>query len=104
MPIVKCAGQMVVLDDEGFLTDPLQWTPAVAEVLAEEEGISPLSEEHWKVLTVCREEAARRGKSPGAWKLSRLSGVSIDDLKRLFASAPENLAARIAGLHKPELS
>lgn len=93
---------MVVLDDEGFLTDPLQWTPAIAEVLAEEEGISPLSEEHWKVLTVCREEAARRGKSPGIWRLSRLSGISVDDLRRLFAATPEKLAARIGGLRNPD--
>lgn len=96
------AGHTVEINDEGFLLDAAQWTPEVAEALAEEAGVGPLTDRHWKVLTFCREDAAREGQPPGLRRISKLSGVGMKDLYQLFPKGPGKLAAKIAGLPKPQ--
>lgn len=96
------AGKTITLNDEGFLTDSSQWTPAVAEEIARETGVSPLNERHWQVLTFCREDAAREGQPPGVRRIAKLSGVDMKQLYALFPKGPGKLAARIAGLPKPQ--
>ena len=101
MSVFECAGFTVDVNDEGFLTDSAQWTPAVAEAIADLVGIT-LTDEHWKVITFCREDAAREGQAPGLRRISKLSGVSTKDLYRLFPKGPGKLASRISGLPKPK--
>ena len=74
------------------------WTPDQAEVLARDAGIPRLTDRHWKVITLCREEAARSGGRPGIDRISELSGFNRDELHRLFPGEPDRLAALIAGL------
>jgi tRNA 2-thiouridine synthesizing protein E len=93
-------GHQVDVNAEGFLTDATQWTPEVGEAIAEEIGIG-LTPDHWKVITFCREDAAREGQPPGLRRISKLSGVGTKDLYTLFPKGPGKLAARIAGLPKP---
>lgn len=94
------AGRSVQTDDKGFLLDGSQWTPDVGEEIARELGIWPLTGEHWSVLTFCREDAAREGRSPGSRRIAKLSGVNRESLHRLFPAGAGKLAARIAGLPK----
>ena len=94
-------GHKVDVNPEGFLLDSSQWTPEIAEEIAKAMGIAPLSERHWKVITFCREDAAREGQSPGLRRIAMLSGVGIKELYQLFPKGPGKLAARIAGLPKP---
>ncbi len=94
-------GTKVDVNPEGFLLDSSQWTPQVAEELAKDAGVAPLTERHWKVITFCREDAARQGQSPGLRRIAKLSGVEMKELYRLFPKGPGKLAARIAGLPKP---
>ena len=96
------AGVSVDLNDEGFPVDASQWTPEVARELAHEEGIDNLTDKHWQVLTFCREDAAQQGQPPGLRRISKLSGVNMKDLYQLFPKGPGKLAARIAGLPKPQ--
>jgi len=96
------AGRVVELNDEGFLTDSSQWTPEVGEAIAKDVGVWPLSEKHWTVITYCREDAAREGQSPGMRRIAKSSGVSMKELYALFPKGPGKLAARIAGLPKPQ--
>ena len=95
------AGTQVEVNDEGFLVDKAQWTPAIAEEIARESGIS-LSERHWQVVTFCREDDAREGQAPGLRRVSKLSGVETRELYKLFPRGPGKLAAKIAGLPKPK--
>lgn len=95
------AGHSVETDDDGFLLDSSQWTPEVGEAIAREIGVWPLTEKHWSVITLCREDAAREGKSPGVERIARSSRISRKALHRLFLGEPGRLAARIAGLRKP---
>jgi TusE/DsrC/DsvC family sulfur relay protein len=93
-------GHQVTLNDEGFMTDATQWTPEIADAIAAEIGLT-LTPEHWKVITFCREDAAREGQPPGLRRISKLSGVSTKELYALFPKGPGKLAARVAGLPKP---
>jgi tRNA 2-thiouridine synthesizing protein E len=77
------------------------WTPETAEVLAREAGVDPLTDLHWKVIALCREEAARSGRPPDLRSLCDLSGLDGAALRRLFPDKPHRLAARIAGLPAP---
>jgi len=102
MPLREYAGHAVQVNDEGFLVEAAQWTPEVAEAIAREVGLAPLTPEHWKVITFCREDAAREGQPPGLRRISKLSGVVTKQLYALFPKGPGKLAARIAGLPKPQ--
>ena len=101
MPVVEFAGKDVEVTEEGFLTDSAQWTPEVGEAIATQVGVAALTAEHWKVITFCREDAAKEGQAPGLRRISKLSGVGTKDLYKLFPKGPGKLAARIAGLPKP---
>lgn len=100
--IIEYAGVPVEVNEEGFLLDPDQWTPEVAEAIAEELGIAPLTDQHWKVITFCREDAQKEGQAPGLRRISKLSGVDMKQLYQLFPKGPGKLASRVSGLPKPQ--
>lgn len=102
MPTRTYAGKEISLNSEGFLTNASEWTPGVAEEIAKETGIAPLNDKHWQVITFCREDAAREGEPPGVRRIAKLSGVEMKELYQLFPKGPGKLAARIAGLPKPQ--
>ena len=102
MPAIDYAGQTIEVNEEGFLTDSNQWTPEIAEEVAREVGIGNLSELHWKVITFCREDAAKQGQPPGLRRISKLSGVNMKELYQLFPKGPGKLAAKVSGLPKPQ--
>ncbi len=101
MPTVEYAGLAVETDAEGFMLDSSQWTTEIAEEMARELGVV-LEEKHWQVITFCREDAAQHGEPPGVRRISKLSGVTMKELYKLFPKGPGKLAARIAGLPKPK--
>ena len=92
----------IEVNAEGFLVDGSQWTPEIAEEIAGQAGIGPLTERHWKVIGFCREDAAREGQSPGLRRIAKNSGVGMKELYELFPKGPGKLAARVAGLPKPQ--
>jgi dissimilatory sulfite reductase related protein len=102
MPAFRYDGQSVEVNPEGFLLDSSRWTPELAEALARDSGVFPLTERHWKVLSFCREDAARQGQPPGLRRIAKLSGVEMKELYQLFPKGPGKIAARIAGLPKPQ--
>ena len=102
MPMHEYAGAQIDINPEGFLVNASQWTPAVGEALAEEVGIAPLTERHWQVLNFCRDDTETQGQPPGLRRISKLSGVPMKELYQLFPKGPGKLAARIAGLPKPQ--
>ncbi len=92
----------VKFDAEGFMADPNQWTPEIAAVLAQEEGIAPLTERHWAVIRFVRDEFAKSGQSPTLRTITKKSGVETKELYELFPKGPAKKVARIAGLGKPK--
>ncbi|WP_136246702.1 TusE/DsrC/DsvC family sulfur relay protein [Halomonas borealis] len=101
------ADARVGLDPEGYLVDIGQWSPAVAEALASEEGVI-LEAEHWEVLEVLRAFYAEYEMAPAMRPLVKAVGRDLGPdkgrsmhLMRLFPGSPAKRAARLAGLPKP---
>lgn len=92
----------ISFNEEGFMTDPHQWTPEIAEMLAKQEGIEQLTPEHWKIIEYCRQVGLASGKAPTLRQITTGTGISTKDLFALFPKGPAKKVARIAGLGKPE--
>ncbi len=101
MPTKSVAGTAVDTNDEGFFTNPDQWTEAMAPELAAAEGIEPLTDQHWTVIRFMRKEYAEKGTGPTVRVLGKTSGVTVKELYQLFPKGPAKIAARIAGIPKP---
>ncbi|RPH67796.1 MAG: TusE/DsrC/DsvC family sulfur relay protein [Burkholderiales bacterium] len=96
-------------DDEGYLIDPSDWNPEVAQMLAQRENVE-LTDDHWAVLRFMREYyddhqvpadarfvirflASERGKGDDA----------RDVLFALFPYGYVKQACRIAGMRRPRV-
>lgn len=101
------AGRSIALDQDGYLVELADWSPAVAEALAAGEELQ-LSAEHWEILELLRAFYSEFQLSPAsrplikyvALKLGPEKGNSLH-LNRLFKGTPAKLAAKLAGLPKP---
>jgi tRNA 2-thiouridine synthesizing protein E len=100
--VMTAAELQVKFDKEGFMTDPNEWTTEIAEVLAREEGIAPLTQRHWQVIRFVRDEYQRSGESPTLRTINKKSGIETKELYELFPKGPAKKVARIAGLSKPK--
>lgn len=102
MPVHDYAGTPVEINDEGFMTNADQWTPDIASAIAEEVGVGPLNDKHWQVIEYCRADAQEQGQPPGLRRISKFSGVNMKEIYQLFPKGPGKLAAKVAGLPKPQ--
>ena len=98
----EIAGKTVEVNDEGFLTNPAEWTKEIASELAKEEGIEELTDAHWTVIDFCRKSAEDSGSAPTLRTITSGSGVTTKQLFSLFPKGPAKKVAKISGLGKPE--
>lgn len=96
---------MVVLSDfkfdaDGYLVDEGTWTPELAHVIAEREGIT-LTDRHWVVINYARNEFKTKGEAPTLRNITKNTDVDTRELYSLFPGGPGKKAAMITGLHKP---
>jgi len=96
------AGKNVQVNEEGFMTNPAEWTKDIAVELAKEEGLLELTPAHWKVIDFARQKAVESGASPTLRTITSNAGVTTKELFSLFPKGPAKKVARIAGLGKPE--
>jgi len=94
-------GQVVSVNDEGFFTEPEQWTETMAPQIAKADGIDQLTDRHWQVVRFMRHEYQTKGTAPTVRVLGKVSGVSVRELYQLFPKGPAKIAAKIAGIPKP---
>ena len=92
----------IELDDQGHMTEPGQWNDKVAEALAEDEGIAPLTREHWVIIDFLREYHEEHDTAPMIRVLVKGTGVSLQKIYELFPSGPGKGACRVAGLPRPD--
>ncbi|MCY1263825.1 Sulfurtransferase TusE [compost metagenome] len=100
-------GQPIALDKDGYLQYLQDWSDAVAEALAHNEGLN-LTPAHWEILLLLREFYGEFQLSPAnrpliryvAQRLGPDKGNSLH-LNLLFKGTPAKLAAKLAGLPKP---
>ena len=100
-------GNEIETDSEGYLKDTTQWSEAMADVIAAQEGIT-LAVEHWEVVRFVREFYLEFNTSPAIRMLVKAMANKFGEEKgnsrylyRLFPKGPANQATKIAGLPKP---
>lgn len=89
------------VDEDGFIQDPEQWNEEVARALATTEGVTDLSESHWKVVHYLRKYFLEFGVAPMIRKLCKETGFTLKEIYELFPSGPAKGACKVAGLPKP---
>ncbi|EKQ6527705.1 TPA: sulfurtransferase TusE [Klebsiella aerogenes] len=100
-------GSEIETDSEGYLKETTQWSEAMAEVIAAQEGLS-LSVEHWEVVRFVRDFYLEFNTSPAIRMLVKAMANKFGEEKgnsrylyRLFPKGPAKQATKIAGLPKP---
>ena len=100
MPVNTLDGHQVHVNDEGFLTDPSEWSEELAVTLAAQIGLQ-LTDAHWKAIRFLRADYARQGETPTIRRVSTAGGIPVKELFSLFPQKPAKKMAYIAGLPKP---
>ena len=88
MPTATYAGHEASVNDDGFFTDPEQWTEDMAPEIAKAQGIDHLTDRHWQVIRFMRTQYHANGTGPTVRVLGKTSGVSIKELYQLFPKGP----------------
>ena len=86
------------LDERGYMTNPSTWTPDVAESLAHEQDMEELTDDQWKVLVYMRQYYLEFGIVPPVRKLSRETGFTLRQMKKMFPQGLAQGACKIAGI------
>lgn len=89
-------------DGDGFLIHPEMWTKEVADEIAKADGIENLSEQHWAVIRVIRQNYEEKGMAPMVRVICKETGLKLKDIYELFPLGPARGACRVAGLPKPD--
>ena len=96
------------LDKDGFLANLDDWNRDVAHQLAHMEGIE-LNQAHWEVLDALRDFYREFELSPAMRPLTKYLKQQLGTdkassiyLLTLFPGSPAKIAAKIAGLPRPE--
>ncbi len=101
---IEVDGKTIETTATGYLADETTWTEAVAEKLAEIEGLE-MTEKHWDVVNYLRDEHINNGGNQPNERtilkaLSKMWGskVSSKDTYEMFPGMPSKQGRKIAGL------
>ena len=101
MEVLELGGKQIEIDEDGFIQDPDVWDEGVAKSLAATEGVSDMTDEHWKVVNYLREYYLEYNMAPMIRKLCKTTGFKLKEIYDLFPSGPAKGACKVAGLPKP---
>lgn len=103
MPTIEHAGQVIEVNDEGFLVHPEQWNEDLASHLARsEENLEELTGEHWAVIRFIRQHYEENQSAPMVRSICKVTGLPLKKVYELFPSGPAKGACKLAGLPKPD--
>lgn len=88
-----------LFDKDGFFIDPGQWDSALAQRIADAEGMGELDAMQRELLLTLRDEFEKTGAVTALSHICHLNGLDPDCLHQLFRSPRQ--AWRIAGLPNP---
>jgi TusE/DsrC/DsvC family sulfur relay protein len=100
MPTTTIDGHTIHVNDEGFLTDPSEWSDELATALAAQIGLD-LTEDHWAAIRFLRDDYEREGETATLRRISVVGGIPTKRLFELFPQKPAKKLAYVAGLPKP---
>ncbi len=108
MNVLIVENRQINLDKDGFLVDLTDWSDAVAEALACNEGML-LSAAHFEIIHILRQFYNEYQLSPAMRPLVKYIGQQLGKdkgsslyLLSLFPGSPAKLASKLAGLPKPD--
>jgi tRNA 2-thiouridine synthesizing protein E len=101
MTTTTIAGHQVDVNEEGFLTEPDQWSEDLAPELAHLIGLE-LTDAHWRLIRFLREDYTAQGETATLRRVSTQTGTPVKDLFVLFPVKPAKKMAYVSGLPKPK--
>ncbi|MBW2618147.1 MAG: TusE/DsrC/DsvC family sulfur relay protein [Deltaproteobacteria bacterium] len=101
MAIVEHKDKSFEIDEDGFLQSFDQWNVDWVDLVKESEGITELTDEHWKVIHMLQDYYRKNGIAPMVRILSKVTGYKLKYIYELFPSGPGKGACQLAGLAKP---
>ncbi|MFH1677181.1 MAG: TusE/DsrC/DsvC family sulfur relay protein [bacterium] len=99
---MKVGEENIEFDHDGFMIDPALWNDKVACMIACEEGIDEMTEDHWKIVNFIRNYWLENDRAPAIRLICTEVGVGLRQIYKLFTSGPARGACRVAGLPKPD--
>jgi len=104
---IQVNGKVLDTDEEGYIQILAEWSPEVAELMAQEDECD-LSDNHWEVINFLREYYDEYQVAPAVRVLTKAIGKKLGKdkgntkyLYQLFPYGPAKQACRYAGLPKP---
>ena len=93
------AGVAVEVNDEGYFTDPSQWTKEIAVDVAKQEGVE-LTDKHYEMLEYLRNKF-NSGDQLTIRGINKSGIVDVKTFYQMFPGAPLKKSTKIAGIPKP---
>ncbi len=85
MPVFEVGEKKYDVDEDGFLQNPEVWNQEVACDFATSEGVTELTENHWKVINYLRNYYLQFGIAPMIRKLCKETGFKLNEI---YADVP----------------
>jgi tRNA 2-thiouridine synthesizing protein E len=99
---LKISGKTLLLDKDGHLANPSDWSEELARELAVREGVGEITDKHWVVINFMRNVYEKEREPPSIRRITQESGIDTKTLYQLFPNGPGRKAAKIAGLPRPK--
>jgi tRNA 2-thiouridine synthesizing protein E len=93
------AGVIVDVNEEGYFTNPQQWSKEIAIEIAKEQGIV-LTDQHYSIMDFLRNRFLG-GEALSIRSINHSGVLDVKTFYQLFPGAPLKKATRIAGIPKP---
>jgi len=93
------AGVTVDVNEEGYFTNPAQWTKEIAVEIAKEAGVE-LTDKHYAIMEFLRNRHLG-GEALSIRSINHSGVIDVKTFYQLFPGAPLKKATKIAGIPKP---
>ena len=87
-------------DEDGFLSDPNQWSESVARFIASSDGVGELTQDQWSIIWSMRAEYFKHDSPPVPRFVCHINHMQKNCVSVLFDNNRRE-AWRIAGLPNP---
>ncbi len=102
----EIGGKTIETDANGYLLNLEDWNEEIANFIAEQEGVTELTERHWDVINYLRSEYINNGgNQPNMRNMTKAMQKAWNEKKvdtkliyALYPKGPSKQAGKIAGL------
>ena len=101
MPTTTIAGHQLEVNEEGFLSNPDDWTEELGAEFARLIGVG-MTEDHWRLVKFLREDYKAMGETPTLRRVSTQLGIPVKQLFTMFPGKPAKKMSYVAGVPKPK--